>query len=295
MHSALLLLPALGAAFVAAQGKGLGNPPPPPMTLTSAMSGVLPVIPTATPFAGVETEEGAIVYDGPANPSFMPVNGPASTAVNPAATYIAMLPSTNFDDGTGSTIMGSIVITSSQNQPGVVVTANFTGFPSESEYGPFVYHIHTLPVPANGNCSATMGHLDPTDRGEYYPCVPGAPATCQVGDLAGKHGNITGSSFTATYSDAFLSTTPGNPAFFGDKSIVIHTANTTRLTCANFMLVTGTNSTGTGMAPKASSAGNGSSAAMPASTVQSFTGSAAKASGFGAMGVLAVAAAAFLL
>lgn len=49
-----------------------------------------------------------------------------------------------------------------------MVTVNFTGFPSESAYGPFVYHVHALPVPANGNCSATMGHLDPTDRGEVH-------------------------------------------------------------------------------------------------------------------------------
>ena len=65
---ASLLLPALGAALVSCQGAGLGNPPPPPQTLSTTMSGVLPVIPTETPFAGVETEEGAIVYDGPANP-----------------------------------------------------------------------------------------------------------------------------------------------------------------------------------------------------------------------------------
>lgn len=67
MH-AKLMLPALGAALVRAQGAGEGYPPPPPQTLSTTKSGVLPVIPTATPFAGVETNEGAIVYDGPANP-----------------------------------------------------------------------------------------------------------------------------------------------------------------------------------------------------------------------------------
>jgi len=62
------LLPALGASLVVAQGAGEGNPPPPPVLLSTIKSGVLPVIPTETPFAGVETEEGAIIYDGPANP-----------------------------------------------------------------------------------------------------------------------------------------------------------------------------------------------------------------------------------
>lgn len=60
-----------------------------------------------------------------------------------------------------------------------------------------VYHIHGLPVPADGNCSATLGHLDPTDRGELHACEVAAPQTCQAGDLAGKHGNITSTSFTA--------------------------------------------------------------------------------------------------
>lgn len=44
-----------------------------------------------------------------------------------------------------------------------------------------------------------MGHLDPTNRGEYYPCDNIHPETCQAGDLAGKHGNITGSSFSSRY------------------------------------------------------------------------------------------------
>jgi len=67
---AALLLPALCAAVALPQGEGEGYPPPPSQTLSTTMSGVLPVIPTETPgpFAGVETEEGAIVYDGPANP-----------------------------------------------------------------------------------------------------------------------------------------------------------------------------------------------------------------------------------
>ncbi|KAK5115110.1 hypothetical protein LTR62_001807 [Meristemomyces frigidus] len=162
------------------------------MTLATTLSGVLPVLPTQTPgFSGVETEEGAIVYDGPAKPS------------------------TNFDNGTGSTVTGSITISSFPNTNGVSVSVNFTGLPSESLYGPFVYHIHAFPVPADGNCTATIGHLDPTDRGEYYPCNAAAPATCQVGDLEGKHGHITISSFVAVYDDEFLSSNPASPLSSG--------------------------------------------------------------------------------
>lgn len=186
------------------------------------------------------------------------------------------------DNGTGSTVQGSIIISSTSGGSGVSVSVNFTGFPSEAAYGPFVYHIHELAVPANGNCSATMGHLDPTDRGEYYPCVVGAPATCQVGDLAGKHGNITLTNFVAQYSDAFLSTNPSSPAFFGNRSVVIHTANTTRITCANFTLVNSTSTSTNGTSPTATQ------------TVVAYTGAAAKLSAFGPVGLLAVGAA-FLL
>jgi len=48
-----------------------------------------------------------------------------------------------------------------------------------------------------------------------------------------------------SYQELYLSTTPGSPYFFGDKSLVVHTSNTTRLTCANFVLVQG-NGTATG-------------------------------------------------
>ena len=69
MYASALLV-AVGAALVRCQGDGEGNPPPAPQTLSTTLSGVLPVLPTATPgpFAGVETEEGAIIDQGPANP-----------------------------------------------------------------------------------------------------------------------------------------------------------------------------------------------------------------------------------
>lgn len=52
------------------------------------------------------------------------------------------------------------------------------------------YHIHQEPVPASGNCSGTLAHFDPYVRGEQPPCDPTTPANCQVGDLSGKHGNV---------------------------------------------------------------------------------------------------------
>lgn len=104
-----------------------------------------------------------------------------------------------------------------------------------------VYHIHDQPVPADGNCSGTLAHLDPFKRGEKPPCDKSRPDTCQVGDLGGKYGDImdvaNGKHFKATYLDFYTSTRHGPGAFFGNRSIVVHYHNTTRINCANFTLV----------------------------------------------------------
>jgi len=103
-----------------------------------------------------------------------------------------------------------------------------------------VYHIHVDPVPEDGNCTKTLAHLDPFIRGEATPCNPEAPATCQVGDLSGKHGAAeSGTTFEDTYVDPYATLKEGLGAFFGNRSIVLHFANKTRITCANFALVSG--------------------------------------------------------
>jgi hypothetical protein len=62
-----------------------------------------------------------------------------------------------------------------------------------------------------------------------------------VGDLSGKHGAIPegASSFWSEFTDLYPSLNPSDPAFFGNLSVVIHLANSTRLTCANFKLIAG--------------------------------------------------------
>jgi hypothetical protein len=109
------------------------------------------------------------------------------------------------------TIKGSVVAINSDRQ-GTGFAVNLEGLPLEG--GPFskfslgnpparsltkctVYHIHVAPVPSDGNCTATLAHLDPFIRGEATPCQSNRPDTCQVGDLAGKHGKINGTSISA--------------------------------------------------------------------------------------------------
>lgn len=156
----------------------------------------------------------------------------------PAATYRAVLPPSMFDDLVGTVISGSVIGVGTPG--GVQFTVNLTGLPAVAVYGPFGYHVHNLPVPADGNCTATLGHFDPYNRGELYMCDKAALQTCQTGDLSGKYGTIgTEGAFAASYVDQYLSTNPASRSFFGGLSVVVHTNNRTRLTCANFEVVGG--------------------------------------------------------
>ncbi|KAK3695332.1 superoxide dismutase [Podospora appendiculata] len=189
---------------------------------------------------------------------------------NPAgAVFRATLPETAFSKTAypdGGNIKGEVVAVSSPDGVGVIFQVTFSNLPTTG--GPFPYHLHVNPVPENGNCTATLAHLDPFARGEDPVCDPKAPETCQVGDLSGKHGKIPGGAdpFVVTYTDLYASTLEGIGAFFGNRSLVVHFANKTRITCANFEpavsgLPTATSTTessacaGTGI-PTATSSGN---------------------------------------
>jgi len=232
MHSAILLL-ASSLAHATAQ-------------FVDATT-TLPAVPSTT--AGIPTIEGALEYDGPPVIGFTGPGGNATVQSNlPAASYQAILPAISFDNATGDDIMGSVTASSTAGGTGVSFSISFSNLPSVSQYGPFVYHIHEAAVPSDGNCTGTGAHLDPTDRGELHSCEVQAPQTCQAGDLSGKHGNITAQVWTVSYSDLYLSTDPSSAYYFGNKAIVIHSSNATRLTCANFTMVssgTSTNATAT--------------------------------------------------
>ncbi|KAF2088705.1 Cu,Zn superoxide dismutase-like protein, partial [Saccharata proteae CBS 121410] len=147
---------------------------------------------------------------------------------NPAGVaYQAVFPSSD-----KNSVRGSVVASSVGNGQGVQFQIAISGLPTEG--GPFPYHIHAAPVPADGNCTGTLAHLDPYIRGEDPPCNSAEPATCQVGDLAGKHGKINGTAISASYVDNYVALKPGVGDFFGNRSIVVHFANKTRITCANF-------------------------------------------------------------
>ncbi|KAK0731568.1 superoxide dismutase, partial [Lasiosphaeris hirsuta] len=137
----------------------------------------------------------------------------------------------------GGNLKGSVIATASPDGKGVLFKLRLSNLPKSG--GPFIYHLHVNPVPENGNCTATLAHQDPFVRGEDPVCDKNLPETCQVGDLSGKHGAIPEGkdTFEANYLDLFASTHEGIGAFFGNRSIVFHYANKTRVSCANFQLV----------------------------------------------------------
>ncbi|RDA89235.1 hypothetical protein CP532_0589 [Ophiocordyceps camponoti-leonardi (nom. inval.)] len=186
-------------------------------------------------------------------------NAPVIKSNPSGATFEAQLPAEAFTKGSlPANVQGSIVASTPADGVGVEFKVRFNNVPQEG--GPFLYHVHVNAVPSDGNCTATLAHLDPYNRGEDPPCDSSRPETCQVGDLSGKHGkaNTTSSgSFSADYVDRFLSTSPESNAFFGNRSFVFHFANKTRITCANFKQVeSGSSSSGGGVSTTASSPSN---------------------------------------
>ncbi|KAG7890843.1 hypothetical protein KL906_001359 [Ogataea polymorpha] len=119
----------------------------------------------------------------------------------------------------------------------VKVHIDVTGLPEEG--GPFYYHIHKAPVPANGNCEATGTHLNPYNAPLDECDSFDDDALCQVGDLSGKHGWINTTCFEATYYDPYLSLNPKNKAYIIGLSVNLHFANMTKITCGTIVKTKG--------------------------------------------------------
>jgi hypothetical protein len=85
-------------------------------------------------------------------------------------------------------ISGSVNASTSSTSRSVGFVIEIAGLPVTK--GPFKYHIHVNPVPTDGNCTGTGGHLDPYERTQVPDCVAARPETCEVGDLSGKHGLV---------------------------------------------------------------------------------------------------------
>ncbi|OHW94106.1 superoxide dismutase [Colletotrichum incanum] len=163
--------------------------------------------------------------------------GDALVVTNPrGVVYKATLPEMPFFQGgsLNGNVRGTITAVTAPDGNGVKLRVDFSNLPDEG--GPFTYHLHGDPIPEDGNCTKALAHHDPFIRGEITPCDASRPETCQVGDLGGKHGSVAGD-HQQTYIDPYLSNVPGPGSFFGNRSLVFHFANKTRISCANFKLV----------------------------------------------------------
>ncbi|PVI05969.1 Cu,Zn superoxide dismutase-like protein [Periconia macrospinosa] len=155
---------------------------------------------------------------------------------NPAGAHYK----TEFDyvDQTG--VWGFFELKSGADGKTVDLNFKFNGI-AKSKGGPFTYHIHQNPL-VGRDCATTGGHFDPYGVGTAN-CKEGQGALCEVGDLSGRfrpisvEANVNENSF----SDQYMSLDPKNKAFVGDKSFVIHNANSTRVACGNFVKINGGN------------------------------------------------------
>lgn len=109
----------------------------------------------------------------------------------------------------------------------VSVSVKLEGLPETG--GPFPYHVHELPVPANGDCMGTKLHLNPYNGSSSATTLDDT----EVGDLARRHGNLTAPSDDISYVDEYLSLNSDSPAFIGGRSVVVHFLNNSRIACAN--------------------------------------------------------------
>lgn len=186
---------------------------------------------TKSAIAAILFAASAFAVDAPAEgdpTKITGVNGDAKAYTeNPVKTYVA--------DFSGTKLKGGIIFSSTGKD--IKVEVNLHGFPTEG--GPFSYHIHDQPVPEDGNCTLTLAHLDPFIRGQKVPCDPKRPASCEVGDLAGKNGKIpadtTNGTYLKTYTDQYITFNEGQGSFIGNRSVVIHTNDTKRYACANIV------------------------------------------------------------
>ncbi|KAF9889710.1 hypothetical protein FE257_007016 [Aspergillus nanangensis] len=163
----------------------------------------------------------------------------SATAQTPAPVTDNNIPSVIYQatllDKDNTTVRGQVTTYGTADKVGVKVHVEFSGVPDGEALS---YHIHAKPVPEDGNCYLTAKHLDPYNRTDTPPCDIKHPETCEVGDMSGKHSPVwapCGQKFKASYTDYFISNVPGDDAFFGDLSVVVHAADGSRLNCGNFV------------------------------------------------------------
>lgn len=136
--------------------------------------------------------------------------------------------------GAGKDIEGKIQFSAAANGT-LLVKVDVSGLPEEG--GPFPYHIHELPVPADGNCTATKLHFNPFNGTVNATTA----AEDEIGNLAGKHGNLETGDNQVEYAELYGTLDPKDKSYIGGLSVVIHAKDNSRIACANITEVKAAN------------------------------------------------------
>ncbi|CAH7683726.1 superoxide dismutase [Phakopsora pachyrhizi] len=135
-------------------------------------------------------------------------------------------------------VTGSITFEYSAETNAIVYKLIVSGLDNLNPGASYAYHVHTNPVGADGDCKATLEHLDPFNVGPQHVCDPNSKKLCQTGDLSGKYNKISGKSSPVIVQqvDPFLRFSPEEESFLG-RSFVIHAPDSTRIACGNITSV----------------------------------------------------------
>lgn len=106
--------------------------------------------------------------------------------------------------GSAPAISGTVNFTQEDAESPIQISIRVSGFAPSSVHG---VHVHSLPVPANQNCSATGGHFNPLNA--THGAQENDSRTRHVGDLGNVTADATGLVFM-TISDPLISIFAGN-------------------------------------------------------------------------------------
>ncbi|KAJ1918667.1 Superoxide dismutase [Mycoemilia scoparia] len=105
----------------------------------------------------------------------------------------------------------------------------------------YMWHIHENPVAADdltSDCTSVGGHFNPTGIVKGTKCDPNNPAkTCEMGDLAGVYGNITGSKLTGSFKTNSLGLYDPTKLAKAGTSIVVHNSSGKKICCGTINLI----------------------------------------------------------
>eukprot|EP01063_Lacrimia_lanifica_P008742 TRINITY_DN1578_c0_g1_i7.p1 TRINITY_DN1578_c0_g1~~TRINITY_DN1578_c0_g1_i7.p1 ORF type:complete len:672 (+),score=181.84 TRINITY_DN1578_c0_g1_i7:45-2060(+) len=145
-------------------------------------------------------------------------------------------------------VTGTVVFAQTASTDPVTVTVALEGLAENAGK----YHVHALPLMAAANgmgdaCSAAAvgGHYNPTGvtggagvAGTYACDYATTPASCEAGDLSGKHGVLDGLNSTTSwtaFSDAGSGLTLFGATSVVGRSVLIHAADGSRWVCASIL------------------------------------------------------------